>query len=144
MTTFNRAWITGSGHAPAIGIFQVTYQLCLHDHPSRDEALRCASGGDYLHERETDRLVELRPWERVNGEALTLEQAQAAVNEAMISVDPRLAEPTSRSQALAQVAQRGKRINVTIYHGRALFKQFDKAIRDALGPAVDLVEAERD
>ena len=39
------------------------------------------------------------------------------------------------------MCRRGKRFDVTIYHADALFTRFEKAIRDALGPAVDLVEA---
>jgi hypothetical protein len=58
----------------------------------------------------------------------------------MVSVDPRLAEPTKHVQAWANVEQRGKRLDVTIYHSDALFRRFEKAIRDALGPAVDLIE----
>jgi hypothetical protein len=115
----------------------VSYQLCTHDNPSRDEALRCANGGDYVQERETDRLIELRPWERANGETLTMLQARMAVNEAMVSLDPRLAEPMQHVQAWAIVEQRGKRFDVTIYHADALFRRFESAIRDTLGPAVD-------
>jgi hypothetical protein len=76
-----------------------------------------------------------------NGQALTIEQARTAVGEAMVSVDPRLAEPTQHVQAWANVEQRGGVVDVTIYHVDALFRRFEKAIREMLGPAVDLVEA---
>lgn len=58
---------------------------------------------------------------------------------AMCSVDPRLAEPTEHVQAWANVEQREKRFEITIYHADGLFRRFEKAIRDALGPAVDLI-----
>jgi hypothetical protein len=144
VTVYHRAKILGSGHAPGLGTFQVTYQLCPHEHVNRGEALRCELGGDYLYERTKDQLVELRLWERANGAPLTIEQARTAVSEAMVSVDPRLAEETQHAQAWANVEQRGNRFDVTIYHADGLFSRFEAAIRDALRPSVDLVQENYD
>jgi hypothetical protein len=144
VTVYQRAKILGSGHAPGLGTFQVTYQLCPHEHVNRGEALRCELGGDYLYERAKDQLVELRPWERANGAPLTIAQARTAVFEAMVSVDPRLAEETQHAQASPNVEQRGNRLDVTIYHADGLFTRFEAAIREYLGPSVDLIEASYD
>lgn len=140
---YQRAWYqtgSGVGETSALGTVQIIFQTCKHNHITREDALTCDLGGDFLYERTEQRLEQLRPWERDGRADLTQEQAQSAVDDAMVSVNPNLAVEQQYAQASARVFQRGKLFDVMVFHAGPLFSQYESAIRERLRERVGEIE----
>ncbi|HEX3462971.1 MAG TPA: hypothetical protein VHS78_02810 [Candidatus Elarobacter sp.] len=136
---FNVARDVGKVEAPGIGTVQVSYELCMHDHPSRNEALACSTDGDYLYERSSEAIEAVPSWERTarrNG--FTRETLQQALDQIVIPKNPDVLLFRERgvSGFDVYVQPRGPFFDVVLHYPDADAHEHIRDIRAQLGNAV--------
>lgn len=134
---FSRAKSSLHGKPDATGRLTIIYQTCGHMHDSREEALACDFGGEFLYERRAETFEQLSQAEQNRSAEWTEEFAQRVVAQAIADV-----EPDERSQPGWRVDKRGSRFDVHLIQAEPLCDEYEATIRKVLGARLGSFQCE--
>jgi hypothetical protein len=135
---FSRAKHFLQGKPDATGRLTIIYQTCGHMHDSRDAALACDFGGEFLYERRAETFEQLSEADQHRNEEWSYEFAEATLARAFSDV-----EPDEPFQPGWSMTKRGNRFDVLIGGDNHLYDEYEAAIRKAFGSRLGTIRCSR-
>jgi uncharacterized protein with NAD-binding domain and iron-sulfur cluster len=126
---FSRAKYSLRGKPDAAGRLTIIYQTCGHMHDSRDAALACDFGGEFLYERRAETFEQLSQADQNRNAKWSQDDAKAVVTQAIAPLEP----TERRARPLYKVTARGGRFDIYMIHAGHLCGEYEAAIREAFG-----------